>query len=505
MRRFHLQVCLHAVLTVAVGSALAGDAPLVATAATIDPLDAAAGDGFGSSIAVAGDGVLVGCRGADTPTTNAGAVHYFRDLGDGLVQVQKITPSDPDLRFEYGHAIGGAGDLAAIGVPMSPGGGRVSVLTRSGGSWRQAARLQSVAKNAGDGDAFGDSVAVRADGTIAVGVPGAVVGGEVAAGAVEIFSVDGGGGWTWTDTVTADEPVGNDRFGASVAFLGDELIVGMPFDDERGLNAGAVVRHRKLPVLGWFPVQTITPPDGESEGYFGRRVATDGDRLVVGAPRLDVAGTDAGAVIVYRLDGGQLVEEATILPDTPRAFDDFGDAVAIAGDRVVVGAPADPTAATFMGSVAVYELLAGQPRPVMRLVPFGSGYAFFGTAVGSFGPWVLGGAPLASETGQFAGAVYAVDAATDCDDSGVPDVVELWTEPDADADGNGTLDRCECPEDLVADGIVNGADLGQYLIYATGPCGPGTFNPDCIGDFNGDGEIRGGDLGILLIAWGPCF
>ena len=47
-------------------------------------------------------------------------------------------------------------------------------------------------------------------------------------------------------------------------------------------------------------------------------------------------------------------------------------------------------------------------------------------------------------------------------------------------------------------------DLGLYLVFANSPCGEGTSNPDCVGDLNGDGEVRGGDLGLILAAWGPC-
>ena len=51
-----------------------------------------------------------------------------------------------------------------------------------------------------------------------------------------------------------------------------------------------------------------------------------------------------------------------------------------------------------------------------------------------------------------------------------------------------------CPEDLNGDGQVNGADLGLML----GAWG----TPD--GDINDDGITNGADLGLLLGAWGPC-
>ena len=61
---------------------------------------------------------------------------------------------------------------------------------------------------------------------------------------------------------------------------------------------------------------------------------------------------------------------------------------------------------------------------------------------------------------------------------------------------NVIADVCppDCPGDLNGDGAVNGGDLG-LLLAAWG--GPG-------GDLNGDGVTDGGDLGLLLSYWGNC-
>lgn len=69
----------------------------------------------------------------------------------------------------------------------------------------------------------------------------------------------------------------------------------------------------------------------------------------------------------------------------------------------------------------------------------------------------------------------------------------------ADANANGTADACEAPTgnpaDLNGDGQINGADLG-LLLSAWGPC------TGCAADLNGDGQVNGADLGLLLSAWG---
>ena len=60
-----------------------------------------------------------------------------------------------------------------------------------------------------------------------------------------------------------------------------------------------------------------------------------------------------------------------------------------------------------------------------------------------------------------------------------------------------TGDTPPCPADFNNDGKVDGGDLG-LMLSAWGKC------EKCAQDLNGDGKIDGGDLGLLLAAWGPC-
>ena len=54
-----------------------------------------------------------------------------------------------------------------------------------------------------------------------------------------------------------------------------------------------------------------------------------------------------------------------------------------------------------------------------------------------------------------------------------------------------------CPADLNHDGSVNGGDLG-ILLGAWGACS------GCAADLNQDGVVNGADLGVMLAAWGAC-
>ena len=85
----------------------------------------------------------------------------------------------------------------------------------------------------------------------------------------------------------------------------------------------------------------------------------------------------------------------------------------------------------------------------------------------------------------------------DCNDNGTPDMEEILLDPLLDADGDGELDECDCPEDLDGSGAVGPFDLA-LLLGAWGPC------EDCPADLNGDGQVGPFDLALILGAWGPC-
>ena len=54
----------------------------------------------------------------------------------------------------------------------------------------------------------------------------------------------------------------------------------------------------------------------------------------------------------------------------------------------------------------------------------------------------------------------------------------------------------KCPEDLNGDGVVNGSDIGLFLVEWQ--------TTNSAADFDGDGFVGGSDLGLLLSAFGDC-
>src|SRR5690349_10179961 len=91
---------------------------------------------------------------------------------------------------------------------------------------------------------------------------------------------------------------------------------------------------------------------------FGWSVAVSGDTLVVGAFAEDSSATgvngaqgndaapDAGAAYVFVRNGASWTQQAYLKASNTGAGDDFGVAVAISGDTIVVGASGEASGAT---------------------------------------------------------------------------------------------------------------------------------------------------------------
>jgi hypothetical protein len=93
------------------------------------------------------------------------------------------------------------------------------------------------------------------------------------------------------------------------------------------------------------PVQ-LTQSTGAAEDQFGQAVAIDGDTMIVGADRDDVGAiVDQGSASIYRWTGSGWVFEATLTATGGAAGDQFGYSVAISGDTAIVGAAVDDVGA----------------------------------------------------------------------------------------------------------------------------------------------------------------
>lgn len=115
-------------------------------------------------------------------------------------------------------------------------------------------------------------------------------------------------------------------------------------------------------------------------------------------------------------------------------------------------------------------------------------------AVGSTGRSAACIAPIL----PFNEAIVVATTPPDCDGNGRVDSCEIAADPALDRDNDGVPDACRCVGDIVADGYVDGQDLGVLLMQW------GSTGPALAADLGRDGVVDGVDLGLLLVRWGPC-
>lgn len=282
------------------------------------------GDAFGFATALDGDRLAVGAVGENSLT---GAVHLFTGVGSnfsGLTWVRKL-----------GDGIG------AIEMPALQAGGQ-----------------------------FGSSLALRGD-QLVVGAPLTDSGDVTDSGSVYLFNGAGAdfSGLTYIRTLASDPEIRplktGDHFGFAVSLDGDRLAIGADRDDGGGTDRGAVylfngvgtdfsslTQQRKLD-SSFIPLS-----DGD---FFGRAVALDGNRLVVGAPG-EGSPTSSGAVYLFSgvgTDFSGITEQRKLDINSSllklAEGNEFGFSVALRNTHLLVGDPGDDTSGSNRGALYIFS------------------------------------------------------------------------------------------------------------------------------------------------------
>ena len=211
--------------------------------------------------------------------------------------------------------------------------------------------------------------------------------------------------------LTVGDGGAEDRLGASVAVSGDTVVVGAPYHAVGGhLDQGAVYVFVR-PAAGWAstsaPSAELTVGDGAPDDVLGSSVGVSGDTIVAGADQraVDNKPGQGAAYVFVRPAGGWAstsVPTAVLTADNGAALDEFGHAVAISGDTIVVGAPQHKPGTVLnqvrRGAAYVFLKPAGgwatTSRPAAELsASEGVAGDKLGSAVGVSGDTVVAGDP----------------------------------------------------------------------------------------------------------------
>jgi choice-of-anchor B domain-containing protein len=201
----------------------------------------------------------------------------------------------------------------------------------------------------------------------------------------------------------AQEP----NFGRAMALTSTELLIGQPVN---WYGPGVVYVFRPDGAGQWQERARLVAPDSATRDDFGRALAVDGNTLVVGAPRKRDGG---GVAYVFTRASADAPwqHDTTIEPPGGSDASAFATSLSLSGDDLLVGSPhADTT-----GIVQHYRRTGGRwvlhgslrPDPATRARAFGA-------AIHRAGDFVLVGAP-ASDSAR--GRVFTLQRSGDSFDT----------------------------------------------------------------------------------------
>ncbi len=257
----------------------------------------------------------------------------------------------------------------------------------------------------GNDDEFGSHVDIRGD-TLAISAPRySTIDDD--GGAVFIFQFDDGE-WRWRQTITAADGQEDDRFGWSLTFAGDQLLVGASFDDGAFEDTGSVYVF-EFDGDEWAQVDKFEASDSSIEARFGETMAVDGETLLVGAPFDAAAGVRTGAVYVLEREDGQWVERQKVVPFNAVDLSRFGVALDIEGEHAIVGASTFEGDKVGRGIAYAMRRVEGMWTPLQILAPLVPTALDFGSPVKICGNAVVIADGNDNEQGSGTGAVYVFE------------------------------------------------------------------------------------------------
>ena len=244
-----------------------------------------------------------------------------------FVELQKITGSAVAfVSFAVETHIDG--DYAIVSCMQTQ---EAFIYFYSGGSWA----LQQILTPTVADEGFASAVAISGE------YAAVTVHGGARVGAVYIFKRVGA---TWTQQqhiISPIAPVSNAQFGREVVIEGDTVVVSAPYED---LGYGFDQAHGALYVFRrvaetWSLEQKLLPLDITHEKLLGySSIGISGDTIIANCARSGHGEFPGqGACYVWVRSGVSWTQQQKII-GSGADYDNFGSSVAIAGDRIIVGA-----------------------------------------------------------------------------------------------------------------------------------------------------------------------
>jgi len=418
---------------------------------------------FGYSVSIDNGTAAIG---APNRNNNQGAVYVY-DI-DGLNNWNYVTtllPPDLNDTYRFGDSVCIDANKIVVGA-VSQGNEEVYVFDYNGAEWNSNPTILTITEHL---DYFGYSVAIDGN-TVVVGAIGHITINSAQTGAAYVFNYDGVN-WNYIQELTDPYGAEVDNFGYSVAIDGNVIVVGAESDDadsdehsDYGHGSVSMFRYDEST---WGFEQKFKYPDIYHWSHLGYSVSISDDTIVAGAPKYGDGGVWTGAAYVYKWNGSSWDQNTILFDPNSESNDQFGTAVAINGNKVVVGNMYHDGTGSNSGAAYLFEWDGDSWSEGQILEnPSGAASDYFGCSVALDGDMTLVGA--------------------DWDDSG-------------ESNAGTAFMFLFLAADLNQDGIVNFEDFAilanQWLQM------PGEPSADIAPLSNGDNIVNMLDLLMLTNQW----
>ena len=408
----------------------------IPTTVPISAIGEGNGDNFGWSVAIDGDTAIVGAQLHDnadvdnngvvdahdvSSISDSGAAYIYLNDGAGnwTQQVRLNAYNDanplntatnpradisntdlPQREAWFGYSVAISGDIAVVGEPFYDvdnsditsqdhiDAGAISIFERSGTVWSYIGRITIDVADVKSGDWFGSSVAIDGN-TIVVGALS-----QARAGQVYILFKDTDGAWKQQyaqnandlldiaedqKTLLPNDPNLEDWFGQSVAIHKNTIVVGSDGSDNFDSGSGSAYVFTRDENHNWNMQGKLLPGDSKAFSNFGIAVDIHKNDIIVGADAADAAAVDDAKGAAYTFNRnfeGKWAQSAKLTASDGASNDKFGRSVSIYEPVAVVGAWNETTNGTQSGSAYLFQKNIGGAWSEVDVIRDATGSAF---------------------------------------------------------------------------------------------------------------------------------
>jgi hypothetical protein len=252
-----------------------------------------------------------------------------------------------------------------------------------------------------------------------------------------------------------------DFFGRYLAIEGNDIMIGAHQDDQNGYASGSLyIFGREEQDDQFSEINKILPEDGNIEEFFGYSIDISGTWAMVGSHHDSDFGGSSGSAFLLKKNEGLWSIHQKILPDDPRAGDEFGKAVGLSGDQIAVGCFLDDDLATNAGSVYIFSLNEGNPVFIQEFSPIDAkAYDQFGNYLSIKNDRMIVGVPEKKDKGEKSGCAYVFKQGQD----------GIW----------------EQESKLLPDDLSPGDEFGQSVFIGNSLLAVGAYKQDVNGENSG--------------------